>query len=60
MEERTPRGVPGDKGLEEGSFACSSEKAEKVLGLKFRSKEDTFVDLARQLLEIERIEKVAE
>ncbi|ATZ47881.1 hypothetical protein BCIN_03g01620 [Botrytis cinerea B05.10] len=60
LEERTPRGVPGDKGLEEGSFACSSEKAEKVLGLKFRSKEDTFVDLARQLLEIERIEKVAE
>ncbi|TGO44094.1 hypothetical protein BOTNAR_0947g00010 [Botryotinia narcissicola] len=60
LEERTPKGVPGDKGLEDGSFACSSEKAGKVLGLKFRSKEETFVDLARQLLEIEKKQKAAE
>ncbi|KAF7893440.1 uncharacterized protein EAF02_000978 [Botrytis sinoallii] len=60
LEERTPKGVPGDKGLEDGSFACSSEKAEKVLGLKFRSKEETFVDLARQLLDIEKKQKDAE
>ncbi|TGO57759.1 hypothetical protein BCON_0062g00290 [Botryotinia convoluta] len=60
LEERTPKGVPGDKGLEDDSFACSSEKAEKVLGLKFRSKEETFMDLARQLLEIEKKEKAVE
>ncbi len=36
------------------AYTCSSAKAEKVLGLKFRSKEDTFVELARQLLEIEK------
>ncbi|KAI9646647.1 hypothetical protein NHQ30_004644 [Ciborinia camelliae] len=60
LDERTPKGVPGDKGLEDGSFTCSSEKAKKVLGLKFRSKEDTFVDLARQLLEIEKREKDGE
>ncbi|KAF7904642.1 hypothetical protein EAF00_001976 [Botryotinia globosa] len=53
LEERTPKGVTVDKGLEDGSFTCSSEKAGKVLGLKFRSKEETFVDLARQLLEID-------
>ncbi|KAB8300161.1 hypothetical protein EYC80_000388 [Monilinia laxa] len=57
LEERTPRGVPGEKGLEDGSFTCSSEKVQNVLGLKFRSKENTFVDLARQLLDIEKIEK---
>ncbi|KAA8572550.1 hypothetical protein MFRU_003g02560 [Monilinia fructicola] len=57
LEERTPKGVPGEKGLEDNSYTCSSEKAQKVLGLKFRSKEDTFVDLARQLLDIEKREK---
>lgn len=57
LEERTPKGVPGAKGLEDGSFTCSSEKAEEILGLTFRSQEDTFVDLARQLLEIEKREK---
>jgi len=57
LEERTPEGVPGTKGLEDGFFTCSSEKAKKVLGLKFRSKEETFVDLAKQLLEIEKEEK---
>ncbi|TGO86465.1 hypothetical protein BPOR_0301g00070 [Botrytis porri] len=52
LEERTIK--------DDGSFACSSERAEKVLGLKFRSKEETFVDLARQLLEMEKKEKDAE
>ncbi|RAL67564.1 hypothetical protein DID88_008319 [Monilinia fructigena] len=57
LEERTPEGVPGEKGLEDGSFTCSSEKIQNILGLKFRSKENTFVDLARQLLDIEKMEK---
>lgn len=60
LEKRTPIGIPGDKGLEDGSFTCSSDKIKNVLGLNFRSKEDTFVDLARQLLNIEKREKGGE
>jgi hypothetical protein len=54
LEERTPKGSPGEKGLQDGSFTCSSEKAKRVLGLTFRSMEDTFVDLGKQLLELEK------
>jgi len=54
LEARTPRGSPGAEGLPEGQYACSSGKAEEVLGLTFRSKEETFVELGRQLLEIEK------
>jgi hypothetical protein len=53
LEERTPKGVPGSNPLPENSYTCSSALAEKVLGLKFRSKEETFVDLGKQLVEIE-------
>lgn len=54
LEARTPKGTRRAKGLDEGAYTCSSAQAEKVLGLKFRSKEETFVDLAKQLLEIEK------
>ena len=57
MEERTPIGIPGGNELDENAYTCSSELAEKVLGIKFTGKEETFVELARQLLEIEREEK---
>ncbi|PQE08470.1 hypothetical protein CJF30_00005331 [Rutstroemia sp. NJR-2017a BBW] len=57
LEERTPKGNPGEKGLQDGSFTCSSEKAKSVLGVTYRSMEDTFVDLAKQLLELEKKEK---
>ncbi|KAK0105511.1 methylglyoxal reductase (NADPH-dependent) gre2 [Cadophora gregata] len=57
VEERTPIGVPGGNPLPEGAYDCSSEKARNVLGMKFRSLEETFVDLGKQLLEIERKEK---
>jgi nucleoside-diphosphate-sugar epimerase len=57
LEERTPIGIPGGNELDENAYTCSSELAEKVLGIKFTSKEETFVELARQLLEIEREEK---
>jgi nucleoside-diphosphate-sugar epimerase len=54
LETRTPVGVPGEKGLSEDQYECSSAKAEEVLGLKFRSKEKTFVDLGRQVLEMDK------
>ncbi|CZR63142.1 probable dihydroflavonol-4-reductase [Phialocephala subalpina] len=57
LAERTPIGVPGGNKLPENAYNCSSEKAKKVLGLTFRSKEETFVELAKQLLEIEKKEK---
>ena len=58
LTDRTPEGTPGKDGLGENAFDCSSEKAKKVLGMTFRSKEETFVELARQLLEIEKQSKV--
>ena len=58
LEQRTPIGVPGGNKLDINQYNCSSKLAEKVLGLKFRSKEETFVDLAKQLLEIEKKEKL--
>ncbi len=54
LEERTPLGQPGKDNLEEGIYGISNEKAGKLLGVKYRSKEETFVELARQLLELEK------
>ncbi|RFU24080.1 hypothetical protein B7463_g12263, partial [Scytalidium lignicola] len=56
LESRTPIGTPGGNPLPETAYTTSSAKAEKELGLKFRSKEETFVELARQLLQIEAAE----
>jgi nucleoside-diphosphate-sugar epimerase len=56
LEGRTPKGTPGVK-IDERLFTASSEKAGRVLGLTYRSKEETFVELAKQLLEIEAKEK---
>ncbi|CAG8955774.1 hypothetical protein HYFRA_00011643 [Hymenoscyphus fraxineus] len=58
LETRTPRGNPGMRGLDENAYGASSGKAERVLGLRYRGKEETFVELARQLLGIEREEVV--
>ena len=53
LRERAPVGVPGGNKLDPNAYTCSSDRAKKILGLSFRSKEETFVDLAKQLLEIE-------
>lgn len=50
-------GTPGGNPLPANAYDCSSEKAKSVLGVTFRSQEETFVDLGRQLLEIEGKEK---
>ncbi|KAF4626177.1 hypothetical protein G7Y89_g11987 [Cudoniella acicularis] len=54
LKERTPEGVPGSKGLDANVFAADTSRAEKILGMKYRSREETFVELARQLLSIEK------
>ncbi|KAG0650475.1 Ketoreductase [Hyphodiscus hymeniophilus] len=58
LEARTPLGIPGGNKLDVNQYNCSSKLAQKLLGLTFRSKEETFVDLAKQLLEIEKKEKL--
>jgi len=57
VAERTPVGAPGGNPLSDGAYDCSSEKAKSVLGIKFKSLEETFIDLGRQLLELEDKEK---
>ena len=53
LEKRIPEGTPGTSSLPADVFSADSSPAEKVLGIKFRSAEDTFVDLGKKLLEIE-------
>lgn len=52
LRERTPEGEKGGNKLGDW-YNCSSAKAEKELGMSFRIKEETFVELAKQLLQIE-------
>lgn len=54
LQARTPQGVPGGNLLQKHEYFCSSEMAQRVLGLKFRSTEETIVDLATQLVELEK------
>lgn len=57
LTERTPKGVPGGNQLDPNAYTCSSAKVKEVLGLTFRSKEETFVELAKQLLDLEKNEE---
>jgi hypothetical protein len=57
LEKRTPKGTTGTS-IDPHLFTASSEKVVKILGLTYRSKEETIVDLAKQLLEIEKKEKL--
>lgn len=54
LESRTPRGVVRGNALPVGQYECSSEKAKALLGLSFRSKEETFGELGRQLVGLEK------
>ena len=54
METRTPTGKPGVSGLPEKAYDADSGEAKRVLGVKFRGKEETFGELGRQLVGIER------
>ncbi|KAI9666418.1 MAG: methylglyoxal reductase (NADPH-dependent) gre2 [Bathelium mastoideum] len=54
LASRVPKGNPGAYSLPAKTFSADSTSARHMLGIEFRSKEDTFVALATQLLEIER------
>ncbi|RDW62282.1 NAD(P)-binding protein-19 [Coleophoma cylindrospora] len=54
LSERTPEGKKGDPGLSPTAYTCSSQRAMDTLGIQFRSPKETFVELAKQLLEIEK------
>lgn len=54
LGERTPVGNPGTNDIAEGSYLVDNGKVVDLLGLKFRSDEECFVELARQLLDIEK------
>lgn len=53
-EERVPRGTPGANTLSANAFSANSTKAKALLGIRYKSANETFADLGKQLLEIEK------
>ena len=58
LKDRTPIGKPGSSSLpeERQRYDASAAKAEKVLGIQFRSVEETLKDLGAQLIALEKNE----
>jgi nucleoside-diphosphate-sugar epimerase len=54
LDEKTPEGVKGGNPLPGNAYFVDSTKAKEVLELKFKTMEETFVELGKQLLEIEK------
>ncbi|GMG16380.1 unnamed protein product [Aspergillus oryzae] len=59
LSERTPLGKPGTSSLPPGAYSIDNSKVKKFLGVEFRSLEETVLDAARCMLDIERNEKQA-
>ncbi|OGM44236.1 dihydroflavonal-4-reductase, partial [Aspergillus bombycis] len=59
LGERTPVGKPGTRSLPLGAYSIDNSKVKKFLGVEFRSLEETVLDAARCMLDIERNEKQA-
>jgi nucleoside-diphosphate-sugar epimerase len=59
LGERTPLGKPGTSSLPPGAYSIDNSKAKQLLGVEFRSLEETVVDVARCMLDIEQNEKQA-
>ncbi|KAF2261737.1 3-beta hydroxysteroid dehydrogenase/isomerase family protein-like protein [Lojkania enalia] len=55
--ERVPKGTPGVDTLPVGAISIDTTKAKTILGLEYRSVKETFTDLGKQLLAIEKGEK---
>ncbi len=53
LEGRTPIGTSGTKSGHLEAYEISNKKAKSMLGLKFRGDKECFVDLVKQLLELE-------
>ncbi|KAF2637294.1 NAD(P)-binding protein [Massarina eburnea CBS 473.64] len=52
--DRTPKGEPGKNTQADGAYTIDSNKARDVLGWTLRSAKETFADMGRQLLELEK------
>lgn len=46
--------VPKDSGEDPVVFQADTEETERILEMKYRSKEETFLDMAKRILELER------
>lgn len=57
LSERTPRGNPGTRSLPPGAYDIDNSKAKALLGVGFRSLEETVLDVARCMLAIEHNDK---
>ena len=56
-ESRAPVGFPGRR-IADTHYSCDCSKAQQVLGLRFKSLEESLIPLARQLYGMEKIIKV--
>lgn len=52
--ERVPKGQPGNIAFPGEHWRADNSRAKNILGLKFKSATETFSDLGRQLLELEK------
>lgn len=59
LGERTPLGKPGTRSLPDGAYSIDNSKVKKFLRVEFRSLEETILDVARYMLDLERREKQA-
>ncbi|OCL12100.1 NAD(P)-binding protein [Glonium stellatum] len=57
LQARTPKGTPGVKGLPDAAFTADASPVQKVLGVTFRPMKETFSDLAKQLVGIEKAQE---
>ncbi|KAF2108589.1 putative dihydroflavonal-4-reductase [Lophiotrema nucula] len=60
LSERTPFGKPGTSSLPPGAYTIDNSKVKQLLEVEFRSLDETVVDVARCLLDIEQHEKQAQ
>lgn len=56
-KRRAPVGKPGDR-IADTHYSCDSSKAQKVLGVKLKSLEESIVPLAQQLYGMEKAIKI--
>ncbi|KAI2469632.1 flavonol reductase [Annulohypoxylon bovei var. microspora] len=57
LKERTPLGRPGTSSLPQGAYSVDNYKVKNILGAEFRTLEETVIDTAQSMLDVERNEK---
>lgn len=56
-QSRAPVGSPGSR-IADTHYSCDSSKAQEVLGVKFKTLEESIIPLARQLYGMEKAIKI--